>query len=99
MQVKVRLLRHQGRNLQRQEQLRLPPYVGQLTIAPERDAELGRPVLRAHLRDASQGSKVDLLPELTDVNLLYAGDGQMRLSGFEQVDSRAYAQTWAVEVQ
>lgn len=99
MKVKVRPLRHEGRNLQRQEQLRLPPYVGVLSIGSERDPELGRPVLRAHLRDASHGSKVDLLPELSDVNLLFAGDGQMRLSGFEQVESRAYAQTWAVEVQ
>ncbi|UCU92135.1 hypothetical protein [Hydrogenophaga taeniospiralis] len=75
MRVKVCPMRHQGRNLHHQEQMQLPPYVGELRVAPERDAELGRPVLRAHLRDASQGSKVDLLPELTDVNLLFAGDG------------------------
>lgn len=99
MRVKVRPMRHQGRNLQRQEQLQLPPYVGILSIAPERDPELGRQVLRAHLRDASQGNQTDVLPELTDVNLLFVGDGQLRLAGFEQVDRRAYAQTWAVEVQ
>lgn len=99
MKVKVRVLRREGRNLPRQEYLQPPLIEGELGVAPERDHELGRSVLRAHLRDASHGGNADLLPELTDVSLLFVGDGQMRLSGFEQIDRRAYAQTWEVQVQ
>lgn len=98
MKVKVRTLRREGRNLPRQEYLLPPPVVGELSVASERDHELGRPVLRAHLRDASRGSNADLLPELTDVRLLFVGEGRMRLTGFEQIDRRAYAQTWEAAV-
>lgn len=99
MKVKVRVLRREGRNLPRQEYLQPPLIEGELGVAPERGHELGRSVLRAHLRDASHGGNADLLPELTDVSLLFVGEGQMRLSGFEQIDRHAYAQTWEVQVQ
>jgi hypothetical protein len=98
MRVKVRPMRRAGRNLHQKEQMALPPFVGELTVAEARDPELGRPVLRARLQDLAGSSSCDILPELSDVQLLWAMDQKMRLSGFECIDKAAYAQTWSVEV-
>lgn len=97
MRVKVRPMRRQGCNLRQAEQMALPPFVGELSVAEGRDIELGRPVVRARLLDVIGSAGCDILPELSDVQLLWAADRKLRLSGFEQVDKAAYAQTWAVE--
>ena len=99
MRVKVQRLRKEGQNLHFKEQSKVPPFVGELSIGEERDPELGRGVLRARLFDINSAPRVDLLPELSDVCLLWAAQGKMRLSGFERVETTAYAQTWSVEVQ
>ena len=98
MRVKVRLMRHAGRNMHQKEQMELPPYVGELTIGEARDAELRRPVLRARLQDTKGSVASDVLPQLSDVQLLWAAEQKMHLSGFECIDKAAYAQTWSVEV-
>ncbi len=98
MRVKVRPLRRQGRNLHQQEQMALPPFVGELTVSESKDHELGRQVLRARLLNTTSGTEHDILPELSDARLLWAADNKMRLSGFERIDKAAYAQTWSVEV-
>ena len=38
-----------------------------------------------------------VLPELSDVRLVWAEDNKLRLTGFEEVDGAADAQTWVVE--
>lgn len=98
MRVRVRLLRQRGRLLHRAEHAELPGYVGDLSVAEFRDIELGRPVVRARLRDIQSGVRRDILPELSDATLLWAEQNKLRLSGFERVDDADYAQTWSVEL-
>lgn len=98
MQVKVRCLRREGRNLHSQGPLAQPPSVGELTVAEGRDIELGRVVVRARLLQVRGSIESDMLPELSDARLLWVGDKELRLDGFERVNNAAYAQTWAVEV-
>lgn len=98
MLVKVRLLRQAGRLLRPEEQKGTPAFVGELSVMEARDHELNRPVVCARLRDAAGGAASDILPELNDAHLLWAKDRKLRLSGFEKVDSAAYAQTWVVEL-
>ena len=97
MRVKVNPLRELGRNLHSQMTPR-PSFSGELRVGPERDHELGREVLRARLLDVSQGTGVDLLPDLSDAQLLWAEKGRMRLTGVERLDGASYAQTWSIEV-
>ncbi len=97
MFVKVRLLRHNGRLLRRDEQIDKPAFVGNLSVMEARDAELNRPVVRARLLHAT-GTADDLLPELSDAHLLWLQDKKLRLSGFESIEAAAYAQTWSVEM-
>ena len=80
------------------EQHENPPFVGELSVAENRDLELGRTTVRARLRAALTEGGADILPELTDAHLLWAADNKMRLTGFERVDKASYAQTWSVEV-
>lgn len=98
MRVRVRLLRRHGRLLHKTEQSELPGYIGDLSVAEVRDVELGRPLVRARLRDIQSGTKVDVLPELSDACLLWAESDKLRLTGFERVDDADYAQTWSVEL-
>jgi hypothetical protein len=69
-----------------------------LTVDQKRDPMLGRTLARAKLTGISAGSDTDLLPELLDVQLLWAREQKMRLAGFERIGDVAYAQTWAIEV-
>ncbi len=99
MRVKVRSLRKEGRLLWTSAaEARAPSYVGMLTVNEKRDPSLGRTMTRAKLTSIAAGSDTDLLPELLDVQLLWAGDQKMRLAGFEYIDNVAYAQTWSIEV-
>ena len=52
----------------------------------------------ARLLNISEGTQKDVLRELSDVQLLWAGDGRMRLSGFERCNDADVAQTWSIEV-
>ena len=96
MQVKVRPMRREGRNLHQQAQSTLPPFVGSLSVTEARDPYLSRQVVRARL--LAMGSEADVLPVLVDAKLLWAGGNQLRLAGFEQVGDANYAQTWNVEM-
>ena len=44
------------------------------------------------------GTDKDVLRELLDARLLWADDGKMRLTGFEQDGAVSYAETWSVEM-
>jgi hypothetical protein len=69
-----------------------------LTVDEKRDPMLGRSRARAKLTCISDGTDTDLLPELLDVQLLWAREQKMRLAGFECIGDVEYAQTWAIEV-
>lgn len=97
MRVKVKLMQHKGRALKRPELLDVPPFEGVLKVNEARDYDLSRAVVRARLIQATSGLQTDILPELSDVRLVWAEDNKLRLTGFEEVDGAAYAQTWVVE--
>lgn len=97
MRVKVKLLQHKGRALKRPELLDIPPFEGVLKVNEARDYDLSRAVVRARLIQATSGLQTDVLPELSDVRLVWVEDNKLRLTGFEEVDGAAYAQTWVVE--
>lgn len=98
MKVKVRTLRHQGQSLNQEEVRKLPPRVGVLRVAEERDPALHRQVLRARLLDITRDTERDILPGLSDARLVHASDGRLTLIGTERVDRAEYGQTWWVEV-
>lgn len=98
MRVKVKPLQKLGRLLHRLQVNTQPASVGTLRVIEERDAELGRLVLRARLLDPNSGVAADLLPDLSDVRLLWMESQRLRLTGFERIDKVNYAQTWEVEV-
>lgn len=100
MRVKVLTLRKAGR-------LRLAaevkesasrPFIGDLSVDQVRDPKIGRTLLRARLLNISEGTQKDVLPELSDAQLLWAGNGKMRLSGLERCNDADVAQTWSIEV-
>lgn len=97
MRVKVKLLQNRGRALKRPELLSVPAYEGVLKVTEERDYDLSRAVVRARVLQLTAGLQTDVLPELSDARLVWAENGKMRLTGFEEIDGAAYAQTWAVE--
>lgn len=98
MRVTVRRLRHLGKILPASIGGE-PPVHGELHVKAERDPELGRGVVRARVLDISKGTRTDVLPDLSDVQLLWAENGKLRLSGFERVEDASFAQTWAIEMQ
>ena len=99
MKVRVRLLRKEGRLLNRDELKDIPPHVGVLRVGEVRDHELGRPVLIARLLDATTKVDTDLLPPLGDSQLLSVSGRQIRIAGIERLKDSDVAQTWLVEVE
>lgn len=98
MKVKVRPLNNQGRPLPMAQANTTPASEGLLLVTEERDRRLGRSVMRARLLHPSDGAQTDLLPLLSDAQLIHIENGRLRLAGIEERDGVSYAQTWAVEV-
>ena len=100
MRVKVLTLRKAGRMRLAADvkESATRPFVGDLSVDQVRDPKASRAVLRARLLNISEGTQKDVLPELCDVQLLWAGGGKMRLSGLEHCDGCEVAQTWSIEV-
>lgn len=96
MRVKVIPLRRDGIDLKIKELRDEAPHVGMLRVEEARDPRLSRQVVRARL--LTPGTDKDVLRELVDARLLWADDGKMRLTGFEQEGAVSYAQTWSVEM-
>lgn len=96
MRVLVRPMFREGRALPRGGS-GAPAIDGELQVREERDHELSRSVLRARLL-APSGTEHDLLPELTDAQLLAVEAKRMRLAGVEYINGAGHAQTWAIEV-
>lgn len=99
MKVKVRTLRHQGKNLNKDEVGKLPPQSGVLLVCEERDPALHRAVLRARLLDGTTDAVRDVLPWLSDVRLIHAEGKKMTFIGTERIGCAEYGQTWRVEVE
>lgn len=74
------------------------PFVGDLSVDQTRESKLGRTLLRARLLNISEGTEKEVLPALNDVQLLWVGNGQMRIAGVEHCNGAYVAQTWSVEV-
>ncbi|MGI4846014.1 MAG: hypothetical protein ACRYF7_22195 [Janthinobacterium lividum] len=98
MRVKIRILRKEGRLLWASSaESKAPGHMGMLVIDEKRNPAFGRILTRAKLCSITAGYHIDLIPELLDVQVLWARE-QMRLAGFERIADVDYAQMWAIEV-
>ena len=98
MQVEVRPIHLWGRPLPKSERLKGPACRGKLRVAENRLHALGRTVKCATLTSVTDGLETPLLPELTDVELIWLDAGNLRLKGTELIDGAGYTQTWDVRV-
>jgi len=96
MRVKVRPMRRFGQLHRFKEIEAMPPHVGVLKVNEVRDLRLERRVICAQLLDLR--NEAHIIPALSDARLLWAEDGQMRMTGIERVGDSEYAQTWAIEL-
>jgi len=74
-----------------------PEHVGMLSLSEGHDRELRRAVRSAYLRSQDTGD--DVLPALRDAVVLWIGDRQMTITGFEQdaITRRVVGQSWYIE--
>lgn len=90
-------MRVHGKPLFKSARLQLPPRVGRLQVRESRKHTLGRCTLSARLLSDVETQADDLLPELTDVHLLWVDGAEMRLAGIETIGGVEYAQTWDIK--
>jgi hypothetical protein len=93
--VKVRVIRMRqgGVPIGRKRVNHDPGVVGELFVEEHIDKDCGRTLRVARL--ASTGPlDSSLLPQLVDVQLLWVGNQGFVLSGVEQLNEAAYAQSW-----
>ena len=98
MRVEVRPLYLNGRSVPKQIRDRDAARTGDLTIVENRNESLGRLVTVARLVGHADSTDLSLLPDLTDVHIVWLAAKTMRLRGNELVDNVWYAQTWEVRV-
>lgn len=74
-----------------------PEHLGKLTLSEGHDRELRRSVRTAYLRSAESGQ--DVLPALRDAVVLWIGENNMTITGFEQdeLTRRVVGQSWYVQ--
>lgn len=74
-----------------------PEHTGMLSLSEGHDRELRRTVRSAYLRCQDTGN--DVLPPLRDAVVLWIGDRQMTITGFEQdaLTRRVVGQSWYIE--
>lgn len=74
-----------------------PQHVGMLTLSEGHDRELRRCVRSAYLRSPNTGT--DVLPSLRDAVVLWIGNSEMTITGFEQdsITRRIVGQSWYIE--
>lgn len=74
-----------------------PEHVGMLSLSEGHDREFRRTVRSAYLRCQDTGD--DILPALRDAVVLWIGDRQMTITGFEQdaITRRVVGQSWYIE--
>lgn len=98
MKVEVHCINRQGRPLPKAQRLSQPACRGELKVFENRLHALNRVVRCAQLVSVSDGLETELLPELTDAQLLWVDDRRMRFSGIELVEGALYQQGWDVRV-
>lgn len=98
MKVEVHCINRQGRPLPKSQRLSQPVCRGELKVFENRLHALNRVVRCARLVSLTDGLESELLPELTDAQLLWVDDRKMRFSGIETVDGTFYQQSWDVKV-
>lgn len=98
MKVEVRPLNVAGRPLRGAALKTQAPAKGRLRVFEDRLRDKNRWVRCAALVSVTSGTEHRLLPDLEDVQLLWADDGRMRLKGIEEVDGIRTDQTWEVRV-
>jgi hypothetical protein len=98
MRVEIRPIYYFGKALPKAQRLKEPAHRGKLSIVENRIHAHGRVVTCAKLTSATDGIATMLLPELTDVHILWLDGDQIRLRGNEQIDGVEFAQTWDVKV-
>ncbi len=98
MKVEVRVLNCRGRYVRAADRKSAPPAVGSLEVRERRISGFSRTALTARLVDELDDERVDVLPMLTDVQLLWLDDKGMRLRGAEEEDGVQVIQVWDVKV-
>jgi hypothetical protein len=98
MRAEVRPIFVRGKEMPKSIREKEPAHRGALSIAENRLHAYGRVVTCAKLTSTSDGLDTSLLPELTDVQIIWLMESNMRLRGNEYVDGVLYGQTWDVKV-
>jgi hypothetical protein len=98
MKVEVRPLNDKGRPLSKAARQAAAASRGMLKVADDRMHAFGRVVRCARVVSDRDGTEMDLLPPLLDMELLWADGELMRLRGNEQVGDVLFGQTWEVRV-
>ena len=98
MRVEVHCINHRGRQLERAERSRQPVLRGELKVFENRLHPFNRAVLCAQVLSVTDGLEQPVLPELTDVQLIWLDGKRLRLRGVESVDGALFAQTWDLRV-
>lgn len=98
MRAEVRPLNLRGKPLDKAVRARTPASHGTLRVFENRLHVFGRAVTCATLTSTTDGLETMLLPELLDVQIIWADDYVMRLRGNEQLDGAFFGQTWEVRV-
>ena len=98
MRVEVRPLYSNGKPVPAKIREKDAVRSGDLTIIESRNDALGRVVILARLISHVDMTESLLLPELTDVHIVWLAAAKMRLRGNEMIGDVWYAQTWEVRV-
>jgi hypothetical protein len=98
MRAEVRPVFVRGKSMPKAVREQEPARRGKLSISENRLHEFGRVVTCAKLTSTSDGLDTPLVPELTDVQIIWLMESGMRLRGIEQVDGVLYGQTWDIKV-
>lgn len=98
MKVEVRPINLNGRPMRKAERESRPSAKGSLKVSEIRLNQFGRNVRCARVVGFSDEIEKSMLPDLMDVELLWADGQGIRLSGIEEIDGCLFAQTWDVRV-
>lgn len=93
MKFKAKCLYLNGRVATPEELAQMPSFIGTLWLLVEDDPADGSTLLEARLID---GTTIDLLPPLSEVNILYGDDGMMLVRGYahNRECNQRYKQSW-----
>ena len=93
MRVTVICLREKGRPIPRWRISSLPSVAGRLIVEDKFHATIHRTVRIARIITDSRDTPCPF-PELVDVQLLWVGEHELAIAGYEEILEVHYAQTW-----